>query len=358
MQAAGTVDITTLQVNDDSSLDQIGFQAGGKFGSRILNRKFSDMVRKRLIDEHGWQQSASANLEDWATIMNNWEEDKRSWDFASHENYHVRVPRRTDNDADGRRAGDSDLQLSGEEILGEIFEPLVSNILGELDKALSDLPEGPPVVQVLLVGGFGGSPYLQRRLREHLADKALLVSLPDPKSAEAVLRGAVLYALDPNWIRARRMQHTYGCDIFSSCKRPQEKHPTEHRRMRYTRWGEEHERCLQFLVFAHRGEVIDAGTVRKVVPLYPADCRQRTVPFNLYASTDPDPYFPEDGKLIGSVELPTKIPWWRSIFWRPIDVKVTLGETEMIFYASDRRRPEIYREVRLRYFKEDPDVQN
>ena len=26
----GTVDITTLQVNDDSSLDQIGFQAGGK----------------------------------------------------------------------------------------------------------------------------------------------------------------------------------------------------------------------------------------------------------------------------------------------------------------------------------------
>jgi hypothetical protein len=354
----GTVDITTLQVNDNSSLSQIGFHAGGKLGSRILDINFRSLLLQQLQNEHGWQQNASPNPEDWATIISNWEQDKRSWDFDVHETYHVRIPRRKDEqpqqvaEAYRQRNISGDIALSSGRVMGEVFEPLVSKILSELNKAEANLPEGPPVKNVLLVGGFGGSPYLQRRLREHIADRAQLVTFPDPKSAEAVLRGAMQYALDLKSIQARRMQYTYGCDTWGECKRPGEKHATPHHMLRYERWSsKENECCLQLLIFARRGEVIEASTERAVAQLFPADSKQRSVTFNLYATTAPDPYFPEDCKKIGSVELPTRIPWWRSILWRPIDVKVTLGESGIIFYASDRKHPNIYREISLNYLE-------
>jgi hypothetical protein len=356
----GTVDITTLEVNHESRLSQIGFHAGGKLGSRFLNTKFREMLLDRLVLQHGWGENADPRAEDWAAIMTDWEEDKRSWDFAEAGTYLVRIPRRAGQDAgllrDAPPPGhDSEFRLKSQDILDQVFEPLVSDILCELDKATANLPDGPQVGQVLLVGGFGGSPYLQRRLKDHLADRASLVTFPDPKSAESVLRGAVRYALDPGSIRARRMQYTYGCDILSSCKRPDQEHRTQHRWIRLRRWGEQHARCLQLQAFASRGEVITAGTKKSAVSLYPADCTQRSVTFNLYAATGPDPYFTEDCELLGAVELPMKIPWWRSVHWRPIDIQVTLGETELIFCASDRRRPRDYREIRLRYFREDAD---
>jgi hypothetical protein len=352
----GTVDITTLQVNDDYTLDQVGLQAGGKFGSRILDDKFLERLHRRLREIYGWQQNASPNPVDWATIINSWEEDKRTWDFSLQRSYRVRIPRRIDDKGRSQGQadpipGDGDLEMSSAEILKEIFEPVVSSIIRELDKAHMDLPEGPPVREIVLVGGFGGSPYLKLRLAEHLAGKAALTTLEDPGPAEAVLHGAVSYALNPEWIRARRIQHTYACDVLVPCERPEEPHQTAHSRVRSVRWGPDEELCSKLLVFARRSEIVKAGTVRDVIPLYPADCRQQTVPFSLYISDENDPYFPDGSRLLGRIELPTKIPWWRSRYWRPIDIKVTLGDSEVIFRASDRRHPEILREIRLSYFE-------
>ena len=51
----GTVDITTLEVTDEATLDQIGFQAGGKLGSRALNTRFREVLLSHLRQEHEWQ---------------------------------------------------------------------------------------------------------------------------------------------------------------------------------------------------------------------------------------------------------------------------------------------------------------
>ena len=351
----GTVDITTLEVTDDATLEQIGFQAGGKLGSRTLNARFIDMVLSQLVEKHGWQFTTSPNPDDWAMIGTNWEVDKRSWDFAAHKKYLVRIPRRKDSrpyraDTVGTGTIDTDLELPGDEILTKVFDPLIAGILAEFDKALADLPEGPAVEQVLLVGGFGGSPYLQHRLKQHIADRASLTILPDPMSAEAILRGTVYYALNPQFVHARRMQYTYGCQFFGPCSRPHEKHVTEHRRVKRSRWSRAEENCVQLRTFATRGEVIKAGTVREVAPFYPPDFRDRQVTFQIFVSTEPDPYFIEKCKLLGGVDLPVKTPWWQSTSQRPIDVKVTLGEAELTFYASDKRRPESSQEIKLHYF--------
>jgi hypothetical protein len=63
---------------------------------------------------------------------------------------------------------------------------------------------------VLLAGGFARSPYLRRRLEQHLPSGVPLVVPPDPEIA--VLAGAVHYAYDPSVIRERRSRLTYGCN--------------------------------------------------------------------------------------------------------------------------------------------------
>lgn len=255
------------------------------------------MVLKRLEKKLGWQQDASPNPDDWEIIRTNWEQDKRTWDFAADTDYRVRIPRRT---AAGRQTQapavaanvpDDDLSLSSDEILRWVFGPLVSEILSSFGKAMADLPEGSPVRQVLLVGGFGGSPYLQHRVEEHLSGSAPVKTLPAPRSAEAVLRGAVHYALDPKSIHARRLQYTYGLEVSNLCRRPGEQH--NHRYVRHSFWDGEMEMCDQLLVFAVRGEVVEAGTERNSGPLIANDYKQRSTRFELFASEESDPYFAE-----------------------------------------------------------------
>ena len=352
----GTVDITTLEVTDEATLDQIGFQAGGKLGSRALNTRFREVLLSHLRQEHEWQLTTSPNPDDWATIMTHWEVDKRTWDFATHEKYLVRIPRRRDGrpdraDTAGTGSIDTDLELAGDEILTKVFDPLVEEILAEFDKALADLPEGPAVEQVLLVGGFGGSPYLQRRLEEHIKARMSLTIMSSPEeSAEAILRGTVYYALNPQFVHSRRIQYTYGCQFFGPCDRPHEHHLTEHRRVKRSRWRRQEESCSQLRIFAERGEVVEAGTPRDVAPFYPADFRDRGFAFQVFVSTKPDPYFIEECEFLGGVDFPVKTPWWQSTSQRPIDVKVTLGDAELTFYVSDRQRPGSSQEIKLHYF--------
>jgi hypothetical protein len=351
----GTVDISTLEVTDDDTLDQIGFQAGGRLGSSFLDSRFKEMLWSRLAKEHDWHRTTSPNPDDWATIMTNWEVDKRTWDFASGQTYRVRIPRRKDSrsygtDADGAGSKDTDLEIPGDEILAKVFDPLIAEILAEFDKAQADLPEGSAVEQVLLVGGFGGSRYLQRRLEQHIADKARLTRLPDPRSAEAILRGTVYYGLNPQFVHARRMQYTYGCQFFGIRGQPHEKQVAEQRRVKRSRWSRPEDTGVQLRTFATRGEVIKAGTVREVAPFYPVDFRDRHVAFKIFATTEPGPYSIEKCKPLGGCDLPVKTPWWQSTSRRPIDVTVILGEAEMVFHVSDRRRPESSKEIKLHYF--------
>ena len=367
----GTVDITTFAVRDDYSLDQIGFRAGGKLGSRFLNERFFGLVWKRLEEKLGWEEDASPNFDDWEMIRTNWEQDKRFWDLAGRSMYRVRIPRRaagksrrvvaTALDA-SEHHGDGDLTLSGEDILGDVFEPVVSGIVNSFGEALTDLPEGPPISQVLLVGGFGGSPYLQHRIEEYLSSAAPLRTLPDPRSAEAVLRGAVHYALDPKSIHARRLQYTYGLEISGVCRKPGEQHDKAHYYARYSFWDSLFDRqievCDQLLVFATRGELIEAGTERDVGPLYTIDYKMPVTHFQLFASEDADPYFVESCIFMGRIEVPTRIPRWRSSLHYPFDVKVSLGDTELVFYARDKRRSGTYQEIKLRYLEANADRDN
>jgi len=352
----GTVDISTFQVRNDSSLNQVGLVAGGRLGSRNLNNNFLGLVLDQLRQLRGWQRDASPEPSDWQVIRSGWESYKRQWNSLTASLYRIRVPRRADRQGEptGPQPGDDgELSFSVADIAGVVFGPLVSEIISRVDAALSEVSEGLKPQQVLLVGGFGGSPYLQQELRGHLGDRAPLISVPDPDSAEAVLRGTVHYGLNPRSVHERRIQYTYGLEIAGPCERPQLPHPAQHRIVQPAQFSEPVELCDHLKVFARRGEVIRGRTERSLGRLRPSDYRQEEVVFKLFTSQDADPYFITQASPIGSLKVPLRVSAWRASGSPAFDVSVVLGEADLVFYAFDAKKPKKKYELPLHFLEDE-----
>ncbi len=99
----------------------------------------------------------------------------------------------------------------------EIFDPTVDEIVRVTNAHLQRAAEAPGGLpfgadKVLIVGGFGSSPYLQGRIKREVRAPAAapgeILTLKMPYAA--VVQGAVLYGADPEVIHARRARYTYG----------------------------------------------------------------------------------------------------------------------------------------------------
>ncbi|GFH32018.1 uncharacterized protein HaLaN_31165, partial [Haematococcus lacustris] len=90
----------------------------------------------------------------------------------------------------------------------------ISTLCAGLAASVQCLPALP--MQVLLVGGFARSPYLQARVRAAVLDSGLAEQVVVPPAPHAaVLGGAVLYGDNPSLIHARRSRMAYG--VRSCC---------------------------------------------------------------------------------------------------------------------------------------------
>lgn len=226
----GTIDITAYEVdNFDGRLHQIGRIDGAKLGAEYLTNAF---LRKVLAPKlGGFTEFLGVQKADPDAVL----KLLRDWDAAKDS---VRL-------VDGRapdpvlldythkfilalrqgapatlrelqeRGEDMQLVVTPEEVT-EIFESVVAGIVSHIDEQLALIrrQRGPAdgLETVLLVGGFSRSPYLRRRLAEHLEGTARLVAPAD--AAEAVLCGAVHFAHDPRVIKSRRAKHTYGIEVL------------------------------------------------------------------------------------------------------------------------------------------------
>jgi hypothetical protein len=352
----GTVDISTFQVRDDSSLNQVGLVAGGRLGSKNLNNNFLGLVLERLRKLRGWQRDASPEPGDWQIIRSSWESYKRQWNSLSASLYSIRVPRRADRESDppGPLSGDDgELSFSVADIAGEVFGPLVSGIISRVDVALSEVSEGLKSQRILLVGGFGGSPYLQQELRDHVGHRVPVICFPDPDSAEAVLRGTVHYGLNPRSVHERRIQYTYGLEIAGPCERPQLPHPARHRTVQAAQFSQPEEVCDHLRLFARRGEVIRGRTERSLGRLRPSSYRQGEVVFKLFTSQDDDPYFITQASPLGSLKIPLRMSDWRASSTPAFDVSVVLGEADLVFYACDAKNPKKKYELPLHFLENE-----
>ncbi|KAL2079494.1 hypothetical protein ACEWY4_025238 [Coilia grayii] len=109
------------------------------------------------------------------------------------------------------------------EAMNELFQPTINNIIKHIEE-LMQKQEVQGVRFLFLVGGFAESPMLQRAAQSALGRTCRIIIPQDV--GLTILKGAVLFGLDPTVVRVRRCPLTYGVGVlnrFVEGKHPRDK---------------------------------------------------------------------------------------------------------------------------------------
>ena len=190
----------------------------------------------------------------------------------------------------------------------EFFLGPVANILASLKDILIQLNND--VRTIFLVGGFGGCKYMYYRVQEelellHVGDKIRII-VPD-KPHLAVVQGAIQYCKNPELIRSRVADTTYGTETMLTFN--QKIHDVRY--YHKTKSGEKLCKHL-FSPLVIEGERVGYNQVKRNV-YQPVDPSLTSVKFNLLTSDDKDLFYTrstngvlkEGVKVLATITLPT-----------------------------------------------------
>ncbi|ETS77387.1 hypothetical protein PFICI_11261 [Pestalotiopsis fici W106-1] len=227
----GTVDLIAYKIISLKPLrvEESAVGTGGLCGSAFLNYRFEEHVRTRLghsrFDEMKMKKGKT-----WQMGLRYFEEFvKRNFNEDEYQEVNVPFPGLPDDEEAGLDSGF--LVLTAAQIK-EIFEPVVKEVCDLVQGQVNTVRgKGGLVSGIVLVGGFGQSDYLYRRMKAHFTSAAPppyterpthasgAASLSENGSIEvmqpmyawtAVVRGAVLRGLEGNMVISRKARMHYG----------------------------------------------------------------------------------------------------------------------------------------------------
>jgi tRNA A37 threonylcarbamoyltransferase TsaD len=134
--------------------------SGSACGSIFLNRIFERRLREKLRYRSGWQEDGVI-----AAINKFDRREKRNFrkDVPGPFTFSIPGLQSTPGDRMGSR-----IQFSKDEMMNDIFEPVVVEIIGLVQDQIKRVRYNnkKATKQVLMVGGFGQNGYLRDRLKE------------------------------------------------------------------------------------------------------------------------------------------------------------------------------------------------
>jgi len=186
----GTVDLISYKVKSTQpfALEEVVEGQGGLCGAKFLDEDFERELIKFLGEENyakifhrsrveglhqcwecGIKRSFTGGSQDWTLPL----AFERAWSASSHAEY-VDPPKMPANRVKA------------------VFEPTMANIEALVQSQISKM-KGKPPKYLLLVGGFGRSKYLRRRLDDLVKPQGTVVlQARDSKPWTAICRGAVI----------------------------------------------------------------------------------------------------------------------------------------------------------------------
>ncbi|KAK5467274.1 hypothetical protein LTS15_000246 [Exophiala xenobiotica] len=179
----GTVDLISYSVvslNPKVQIREAVAGSGAACGSTFLNRIFRQYLEKEFGDSEGYGDDT---LEEALSDFEN--NAKRK--FTGDGNVIVRVTGLADDPARGVKRGK--LTLTSEKMQA-LFEPIMSTITTLVKNQLKHTKQAKAVI---LVGGFGGSPYLRKTIQKVVGNVEVL---QPAHGWTAVVRGALKRALN------------------------------------------------------------------------------------------------------------------------------------------------------------------
>ncbi|KAJ6259608.1 Heat shock protein [Drechslerella dactyloides] len=189
----GTVDLISYNIRrivPRLEVDEAVVGTGDTCGSTYIDQAFEDFFRIRMGEHYDLRVAQHQR------VMRNFEEVKCGFrDREDQETYSVIVPGK--NNIPEAGVVDGEFEISRAEMRA-LFDPVVDKVIGliaEQVKQIHLVDRSPGNLKILLVGGFGQSPYLYKRVLEWAKPQGIDVLQPGDGGA-AVVKGAVIRGLD------------------------------------------------------------------------------------------------------------------------------------------------------------------
>lgn len=210
----GTVDLVSYKVLEREPKLKVKEVAvgGGLCGSVFLNRRFESFVRRRIGDERVDLMIAKGRP--YRKMMADFD-GRLKRVFRDTEDQSV-----LDCDVPGvpnsvmMGVEDEYMELRRSD-MREIFNPVLGEIFKLVQEQISSVDTGDEgqVSTILLVGGFGSSPYLFKKLKEFVFEtypRRNIQFLQPANAWSAIAQGAVICGLQSVKIESRRARRNYG----------------------------------------------------------------------------------------------------------------------------------------------------
>ena len=241
----GTNDISVQKLkcepNESFLSEEVLPSSGGcEWGSKYVDKNFEDFLKIFFGDElfNIYLKNALARLE----ILKHFEllkkkfnpgEDERSRLQLSYlsenlsqeklkeliENYN----KNHDKETQLKQRGSSCIDIPPK-LMISFFEPLFSKIKNKVTELLSQtqLKAGYLPKFIFMVGGFSESPFLKSEIKKKFESQEITVLAPK-RPQVSVIRGAVMFGLNPRLITSRIAKMTYGINTLTTFN--PERHP-------------------------------------------------------------------------------------------------------------------------------------
>ena len=242
-----------------------------------------------------------------------------------------------------RKEGEAVLQLVGQdlrvsyELMRTFFKPVVDGIITCINDVLAEVSQ---VKKIYLVGGFGGSKYLQSKLQMAFNNLGLNYVVP-VEPAYAVVKGAVLFKKNPGLVESRRADATYG--LSTNARFQEGLHD------RKFRWVDDDGCSLCRNLFSTIVELGDIVGVEEVFmsTFYPTYHNQTGMSFTIYSSQGRDIFYVTGERGVNSKtrgcatvtklgEVEIEMPDLTGDKNRAVDVTFDFSHTEIKVKAYDR----------------------
>ncbi|VDH99860.1 Hypothetical predicted protein [Mytilus galloprovincialis] len=180
------------------------------------------------------------------------------------------------------------------EFFQSFFDKSVAAIvdyLGGLLRKKSINAEDNPIKTILAVGGFSKSQVLIKKIKSTFPDLAIVV----PADADlAVLKGAIIYAFEPESVTCRVSQYTYGVPNFTPYD------ARIHNDRRIYRIGPQGKPMVDDAFDKHIeiGQILIIGQFQQEHEYYPTTEEHKSIVLDFYASEEKNPTFTDEENLL------------------------------------------------------------
>ncbi|XP_046885836.1 heat shock 70 kDa protein 12A isoform X2 [Hypomesus transpacificus] len=339
----GTVDLTVHQIRlPEGHLKELYKASGGPYGSIGIDYEFEKLLCKifgqDFIDQFKIKRPAA-----WVDLMIAFESRKRAaapdrtnplninlpFSFIDYykkfRGHSVEHALRKSN-VDFVKWSSQGMLRMNPDAMNSLFKPTIDHIIQHLTE-LFDKPEVCHIKFLFLVGGFAESPLLQQAVQNMLQGRSRIIIPHDV--GLTILKGAVLFGLDPGVIKVRRSPLTYGVGVLN--RFVEGKHPPEKMLVKDgTRWCTD---VFDTFIAADQSVALGETVKRSYTPAKPS---QQVIVIHVYCSEkEKVGFISEPGvRKCGTLRLDvsgTESPVAR----REIQTLMQFGDTEIRAMAVD-----------------------